>query len=58
MNERHEHGPEQSNHEEPTIAPGMETNDDLREEATDEEIQRGDYTEVTQFVIDRTPDDE
>jgi len=58
LNEKHEHGPEQSNHEEPTIAPGMETNDDLREEATDEEIQRGDYTEVTQFVIDRTPDDE
>ncbi|CAM3506816.1 MULTISPECIES: hypothetical protein [Paenibacillus] len=58
MNEKQEHRPDQSTQEEPTIAPGMETNDDLREEATDEEIQRGDYTEVTQFVIDRTPDDE
>ncbi|MBP1892324.1 MULTISPECIES: hypothetical protein [Paenibacillus] len=58
MNEKQERRPDQSTQEEPTIAPGMETNDDLREEATDEEIQRGDYTEVTQFVIDRTPDDE
>ncbi|GIO89773.1 hypothetical protein [Paenibacillus lactis] len=58
MNEKQEHRPDQSTQEEPTIAPGMETNDDLREEATDEEIQRGDYTEVTQFVIDRTPDGE
>lgn len=58
MNEKQERRPDPGTQEEPTIAPGMETNDDLREEATDEEIQRGDYTEVTQFVIDRTPDDE
>lgn len=44
--------------EEPSIAAGLETNDALREEATEEEVRNGDYTEVTHFVIDRTPDDE
>ncbi|MGG1878211.1 hypothetical protein ABDI30_11665 [Paenibacillus cisolokensis] len=48
---------EHRQHEEPSVAPGMETNDALREEATDEEVRQGDYTEVTQLVIDRTPDD-
>lgn len=51
-------GEGQPSPDEPTIAPGMETNDDLREEATDEEIAQGEYTEVTQLLIDRTPNDE
>ncbi|MEJ9218390.1 hypothetical protein P4H46_09385 [Paenibacillus glucanolyticus] len=45
-------------HDEPTIAPGMETNDDLRIEAAEDEVERGNYTEVTQLIIDRTPSDE
>lgn len=49
---------EQSSPGEPTIAPGMETNDDLREEATEEEVAQGEYTEVTQLLVDRTPSDE
>lgn len=51
-------GQEQPLSEEPTIAPGMETNDDLREEATDDEVAKGEYTEVTQLLVDRTPSDE
>lgn len=43
--------------DEPTVAPGMDNYDMLREEATEEEVERGDYTEVTQFIIDRTPEE-
>ncbi|WP_422658022.1 hypothetical protein ACK8P5_20095 [Paenibacillus sp. EC2-1] len=43
--------------EEPTVAPGMDRNVMLREEATEEEVKRGDYTEVTEFIIDRTPEE-
>lgn len=43
--------------EEPTVAPGMDRQEMLREEATEEEVKRGDYTEVTQFIIDRTPEE-
>lgn len=49
---------EPHSHHEPTIAPGMETNDDLREEAAEDEVEHGEYTEVTQLIIDRTPSDE
>jgi len=42
---------------EPTIAPGMNTSDPLEENATEEEIEEGQYTEVTRLYIDRTPDD-
>jgi len=35
----------------PTIAPGM-GNDQLRENATEEEIKEGDYTEVTTLSYD------
>jgi len=41
---------------EPTIAPGMNTNDPLEEEASEEEIERGAYTEVTRLFLDRTPE--
>ncbi len=51
-------GREQHSHDEPTIAPGMETNDDLREEATEDEVDHGEYTEVTQLIIDRTPNED
>lgn len=51
-------GREQHPHDAPTIAPGMETNDDLREEATEDEVNHGEYTEVTQLIIDRTPNEE
>lgn len=43
--------------DEPSVAPGMDRNEMLREEATEEEVKRGDYTEVTQFIIDRTPEE-
>ncbi|MFC5451458.1 hypothetical protein [Paenibacillus aestuarii] len=42
---------------EPTIAPGMNTHDPLEEEATEKEIARGEYTEVTRLYVDRTPED-
>ena len=40
----------------PNIAAGMEM-DQLKEDATKEEIARGDSTPVTRLVLDRTPDD-
>lgn len=42
---------------EPTIAPGMNTHDPLEEKATEEEIRRGEATEVTRLYVDRTPED-
>ncbi|MGG3504862.1 hypothetical protein ABES58_05190 [Paenibacillus lautus] len=51
-------GQEHDTHDEPTVAPGMETNDDLREEATEDEVKHGEYTKVTQLIIDRTPNEE
>lgn len=42
--------------EEPVIAPGMNTHDELEEKATEEEIAKGDYTSVTRLFLDRTPD--
>lgn len=41
---------------EPKIAPGMEM-DELDRNATEEEVARGDYTEVTSLIIDRLPRD-
>jgi hypothetical protein len=42
--------------EEPVVAPGMNTHDELEEKATEEEIARGDSTTVTRLFLDRTPD--
>lgn len=42
---------------EPTIAPGTNTHNPLEEEATEEEIERGEFTEVTRLYVDRTPED-
>lgn len=43
--------------DEPTVAPGMNTHDQLEEKATAEEVQKGDYTSVTRLFLDRTPED-
>jgi hypothetical protein len=43
--------------QQPTIAPGMDTHNTLEAEATEEEIENGDSTEVTQLYLDRTPED-
>ncbi|XID95676.1 hypothetical protein ACF3MZ_14650 [Paenibacillaceae bacterium WGS1546] len=41
---------------EPNIAPGIETYRALDKEATDEEKETEDTTEVTRLYLDRTPD--
>lgn len=46
-----------SEHEEPTIAPGMNTHDPLEEKANEDEIEKGDTTSVTRLYLDRTPED-
>ncbi|WP_179089877.1 hypothetical protein [Paenibacillus sp. FSL A5-0031] len=38
-----------------TIAPGMNTHDELEEKATNKEVLEGDSTSVTR--LDRTPED-
>lgn len=49
---------EKRNHEdEPEFAPGLEQ-DSLKENATEEEIDKGDFTPVTSLILDRTGDDE
>lgn len=42
---------------EPTIAPGMNTHDSLEKKASEEDIETGNYTEVTRLYLDRTPED-
>jgi len=44
-----------SQQQEPTIAPGLEM-DELEYSASSEEVEKGDFTEVTQLVIDRVPE--
>lgn len=41
----------------PSIAPGMNTHDQLETKASEEEISKGDYTSVTRVFLDRTPED-
>jgi hypothetical protein len=38
--------------EEPTIAPGISDREELRQSATKEEIERGEYTKVTTLSYD------
>ncbi|WP_200894729.1 hypothetical protein [Bacillus alveayuensis] len=38
--------------QEPTIAPGIDDDEELEQNATKEEIARGDYTEVTTLSYD------
>jgi hypothetical protein len=42
---------------EPTIAPGMNMQDDLEERAEEQEVDAGNYTSVTKLYLDRTPED-
>jgi hypothetical protein len=42
---------------EPTIAPSLDTHNTLEAEATEEEKEHGDSTEVTHLYLDRTPED-
>jgi len=42
---------------EPTIAPSIDTHNTLEEEASEEEIEAGNSTEVTRLFLDRTPDE-
>jgi hypothetical protein len=47
----------ENNANEPTIAPGLDTGDQLRKPASRQDQQRGDTTEVTNAYFDRTPED-
>ncbi|WP_429844414.1 hypothetical protein [Brevibacillus sp. FIR094] len=42
---------------EPTVAPSMYGHDPLEEKATEEEVEKGDYTKVTRLFLDRTPEE-
>ncbi|KIL37528.1 hypothetical protein SD71_02555 [Cohnella kolymensis] len=46
-----------NNADEPTIAPGLDTDDRLRKPASTQDRQQGDTTEVTNAYFDRTPED-
>jgi len=37
---------------EPTVAPGIDDNDELNQEATKNELEKGEYTEVTTLSLD------
>jgi hypothetical protein len=51
MDQDHEH------EHEPTIAPSIDTHNSLEEDASQEEIEAGDATEVTHLFLDRTPNE-
>ncbi len=38
--------------EEPTVASGIDDDEELNQEATEEEVEEGEYTEVTRLVWD------
>lgn len=42
---------------EPSVAPSMYGHDPLEEKATEEEVEKGDYTKVTRLFLDRTPEE-
>ncbi|HEY0828834.1 MAG TPA: hypothetical protein VGE40_12110 [Bacilli bacterium] len=42
---------------EPTIAPGMNTHDELEKKAAANEVKKGEFTPVTRLFLDRTPED-
>lgn len=42
---------------EPSVAPGMNTHDQLEEKASEQEVNSGDSTTVTRLFFDRTPDE-
>lgn len=39
----------------PTMAPAMNTHDELEQRADEQEVEQGDYTRVTRLFLDRTP---
>jgi len=47
----------QDQNHEPTIAPSIDTHNTLEADATEEEKENGDTTEVTHLYLDRTPED-
>ncbi|AHD05181.1 hypothetical protein ERICIV_01611 [Paenibacillus larvae subsp. larvae] len=51
------HKEKKNKKKEPTIAPGMNTHDPLEKKASEEDIETGNYTEVTRLYLDRTPED-
>lgn len=52
LKEKEEFHLEKEKRKEPTIAPGMNDEEELIEPASEEEIERGDYTEVTTLSLD------
>ncbi|GIQ71242.1 hypothetical protein DUZ99_13190 [Xylanibacillus composti] len=42
---------------EPTVAPGMNTHDQLEQKATKRDVEQHDTTSVTRLYLDRTPED-
>lgn len=48
---------EKKNDHEPTIASGMNMEDELEQKADEEEVDKGEYTSVTRLYLDRTPED-
>lgn len=47
----------ENEHDEPTIAPGLNTHDPLEENASRKEIEHGNSTTVTRLYLDRTPEE-
>ncbi len=43
---------EKKKKEESTVAPGMDSYEQLKKDATEEEIKEGDYTKVTRLSLD------
>lgn len=41
----------------PTMAPAMNTHDELEQRADEQEVERGEYTRVTRLYLDRTPEE-
>lgn len=41
----------------PTVAPGMNTHDELEKKATEADIRNDDATTITRLYLDRTPEE-
>lgn len=48
----------ENNEKEPTVAPGIDTHNTLEAEATEEDKENENTTEVTRLYIDRTKESE
>lgn len=49
--------PKGKKNDEPTIAPGMNTHDQLEEKPTEKDRKKGETTKVSRLYLDRTPKD-